>query len=119
MADPLEELEQALGGKVVSKSGRDPLDILQTQLEQPYSGGAAFSGGFTRGIPIVGPALESGAQSAAAHIRSLQSGRPVEEERQTVEDFAKRSTAGNPTLSTTGELAGGVTAMAPLGAFGV
>ena len=123
MPDPFDELERSLsqrpGMSVKSTTGRDPFDILQTQLEQPYSGGAAFSGGFARGIPIAGPAIESGAQSAAAGIRSMMSGRPYEEESKTVEDFAKRATAGNPTLSTTGELAGGVTAMAPLGAFGV
>lgn len=126
MADPLDDLERRLSGgvelrpgvSVKSTTGRDPLDILQTQFEQPYSGGAAFSGGFARGIPVVGPAIESGAQSAAAGIRSLMSGQPYTEERKAVEDFANRATAGNPTLSSVGELTGGVTATAPLGAFG-
>jgi len=120
MADPFDVLERELrGGQTVSARGRDPFDILQAELEQPYSGGAAFSGGFARGIPIAGPAIESGAQSAAAGIRSMMSGQPYAEERKTVADFANRATAGNPTLATIGELGGGVTATAPLGAFGV
>lgn len=117
MADPFDVIERELkGGQTVSGQGRDPFDVLQAQLEQPYSGGAAFGGGFARGIPVVGPAIESGAQKAAAGIRSYMQGTPYQQEQQTVEDFARRATAANPMLATTGELAGATTAMGGVGA---
>jgi hypothetical protein len=122
MADPFDELEKQYGESdrplLTTLRGvkGDPFAMLEAAQQQPYLGMNALTGGFLRDIPVVGPALESGAQSAAAGIRSRMYGTPYEQERQTVQDFAQRALAANPGLATAGGVAGNVAAFAPISA---
>jgi hypothetical protein len=74
--------------------------------------GMAATGGFLRGMPIVGPTLEAGAQRAAARTRSMITGHPFSEEFHEVPEIAKAAEEAHPIAATVGEIAGGVTGTA-------
>lgn len=75
----------------------------------------AFTGGFIRDIPIIGPSIETGAQNAAAGIRSLVYGTPFADERKAVSDYANAAKEENPATALAGGITGNITAMAPIG----
>jgi hypothetical protein len=95
-----------------SKIGFVPEQSKPTDTKQAVN---AFTGGFIRDLPIVGPTIESGAQKAAAGIRSLIHGTPYQDELKAVGDYAKGAAENNPGLTMAGGVAGNITALAPVG----
>ena len=84
---------------------------LAAQKVQQHPGaatGMAATGGFLRGMPIVGPTLEAGAQRAAARTRSMITGQPFPEELRSVEEHAKAAEEAHPTAETVGEIGDGL-----------
>jgi hypothetical protein len=79
----------------------------------------ALTGGAVRGVPIVGPYLDAGAKKAAAGVRSLIHGTPYDDELKAVSEYAEQAAKAHPALETTGEIAGGVGTLLPLGLTGV
>lgn len=90
--------------------------VLQQQLKPTGGATEAAAGGFVGGIPVIGPALKSGAQYAAGGIRSLITGNPFSEELGKVQGYAKRTEEAHPTAETAGEIGGGVYGMGVAGA---
>lgn len=74
----------------------------------------ALTGGIIEGVPIVGPYIKSGAERAAAGVRSLISGQPYEDELRVTRDFSRQSAEKNPGTALAGNIAGGVAGIAPL-----
>lgn len=110
----------------LTKEGVDPLTIDQKQEralldayqaqsgQQTGDGAAAVGRGLINGVPIVGPALLSGTNKAAAFLRSVSKGIPYDQALKDVEGFGERTANANPGATTGGELAGGVLGTAPL-----
>jgi hypothetical protein len=85
--------------------------------------GAGLSG-FIDGIPIVGPAILSGAQKAAAGISSMIDGEDYGTNLKQAQQITQTAQEQNPIASTAGEIAGGIAGTAPLvaaapAAFGI
>lgn len=120
MADAFDAIEKSLeeggGPQLTARPGqkRDAFEILQGQLEQPYSAINALTGGYLRDLPVVGPSIESGAQRAAAGIRSYLQGTPSEDELKNVQAFAERATAANPDYAKVGGLLSNTVGVGPL-----
>lgn len=68
----------------------------------------AALGGIIEGVPIVGPAIKSGTEKAAAKVRSLMYGTPYADELQAVQNYSKQSAEAHPVANTTGQVAGAV-----------
>lgn len=84
----------------------------------------AASTGFLGGVPLIGPALESGVQKASAAIHSLQNGQPYADNLAALQQRTALTQAANPGTTTAGAIGGGVVGAAPLmaaapAAFGV
>jgi hypothetical protein len=94
------DYKQRLEGAIAAK---------RVQQAPIAAAGMAGTGGFLRGMPIAGPALEAGAKGAAARTRSLISGQPFPEELGSVEAHAKAAEEAHPTAETVGEIGGGIT----------
>lgn len=77
---------------------------------------SSFLGGIISGVPIVGPAIQGGAQRAAAGVRSVIHGTPYADELTAVQDYAKRTQKEHSIAETAGEVVGGVGSMFGLGA---
>lgn len=76
----------------------------------------AAAGGFLEGIPVAGHYIKEGANRAIAHGISAIGGTPYEEVLQGVRDIAQQKEEQHPRAHVAGELAGGVTALAPVAA---
>lgn len=76
----------------------------------------AFARGGLEGIPIVGPAIRSGAEKLAAGVRSYLDDTPLELEQQRTELMSKAMAREHPVAETAGEITGGIGATAGLGA---
>lgn len=115
---------------LLTKAGINPLSVDQKaekaliakwdEEQQPAGDAAAFGGsaaigrGIINGVPVVGPALLSGTNKAAAFVRSIKEGIPYSEALRRVESFNDRLAEKRPGATTAGELAGGVLGTAPL-----
>ena len=73
----------------------------------------AFASG-VQGAPIVGPAISSGIQAAAAGARSLAHGTSYGDERQNVQAMTDLARYQHPAAAFAGDLTGAATATAPL-----
>ena len=73
----------------------------------------AFASG-VQGAPIVGPAISSGIQAAAAEARSLAHGTSYGDERQNVQAMTDIARYQHPAAAFAGDLTGAATATAPL-----
>lgn len=85
---------------------------------------SAFAGGAVNGVPIIGPALESGLDRVAAVARSVRRDVPYSQALKEVQGMAPADAAAHPLLHTAGEVTGAVLGTAPLvatapAAFGI
>lgn len=80
---------------------------------QPGDASAAVGRGMLNGVPIVGPYLLSGAEHAAAGIRSLKNDTKFSDELKNVQGFSEATAAAHPNAELGGEIAGGVVGTLP------
>jgi hypothetical protein len=73
----------------------------------------AASNSFINGIPIVGPALESGVQHVAAGANALLSGTPFDQNLSAAQSVVDRSNAAYPKTAMAGGITGGVAGTIP------
>ena len=104
-----EDFEKRLG--VGSAAPTEPVKAEQTT--GPLAAANAFTGGWVRGIPIVGPSIDTGVQHAAAYMRSRMYGTPYEDELKAVQSYATGTAAAHPNLELAGNVAGSINALAP------
>lgn len=84
----------------------------------------AFFEGAANGIPIVGPAIQSGLNKAAAAVRAIRRDEPYSQALNEVQGEVASDAAAHPALTTAGNVAGAVAGTAPLAvaapeAFGI
>jgi hypothetical protein len=75
----------------------------------------ALTGGMVRGVPIVGPSIDTGVRKFGAGVRSMINGTPYDDELKAVNQYVEATKATNPRTETAGNIAGSVGALAPLG----
>jgi len=80
--------------------------------------GAALTGA-VQGMPIVGPALLSGEQKAAAGLASLSNGKTYDQNLQSAQDLTIASQGQHPNFTTGGEIVGAVAPLAAVGSYGL
>jgi hypothetical protein len=90
-------------------------------MDAEGANGAVGTGmmGMAEGVPVIGPYAKAGVQRAAAGLSSLFDGESYDtnlKQAQAVTDEAQRA---HPGVNTTGQIAGAVGSMIPLGATGV
>ena len=104
-----DEFEKRLG--VGSAAPAEPAKAEQTT--GPLAAANAFTGGFVRGIPILGPVIDAGTRRAAAAARSVMYGTPYADELAAVNKYATGTAAANPNIELAGNVAGGINALVP------
>ena len=104
-----DEFEKRLG--VGSAAPTEPAKAEQTA--GPLAASSAFTGGWVRGIPIVGPSIDTGVQHAAAYMRSRMYGTPYEDELKAVQSYATGTAEAHPNLELAGNIGGSINALAP------
>jgi hypothetical protein len=101
-----------------------PDAVAKQAPEQPPVNGVApstarsFLGGYVEGVPLIGGALRSGIDSAAAGVASLVKGSSYEDEKSGVDAVRKMDETAAPTANKVGQFTGSVAPLVPLGAYG-
>ncbi len=118
MFDDLVPATQADGAPLglanVPTAASDPIYHGAVPIAQAPDQGAAtaFASGIG-GVPIVGPAIQAGAQRLAAGARSLMGGGSYGDELQHVQDMTDIARQQHPAAAFTGDLSGAALALAP------
>jgi hypothetical protein len=115
MADPTSQEIHMPNGDVLEFPSTMADDAIRAAItahygESGWGGPSSFAGGMISGVPVVGPAIQGGAQRAAAGIRSLEYGTPYANELKAVQSWANEQQAKHPLATGTGEVTGGVLA---------
>lgn len=95
--------------------GYDPATgMVDKSAPQSQSGILAGLSSAVEGMPIVGPALQSGVENVAAGIGSLLTGQPQQQVRQEMGGMVDSAQAANPGISTASGIGGAVLGAAPM-----
>lgn len=86
------------------------------RYSMPSPAATSAASGFIEGIPIAGPYIKSGVEMAAAKARSLRDSTSYADELATVRGANTQAAQDHPVLNATGQIAGAVAPMVPLGA---
>ena len=103
-----------IAGKIGIKGGSEAAGGGAGNASGGLGTATAASGGIINGLPVVGPYIKSGAEHAAALIRSWAHQTPYDAELRAVQGYDTASQAAHPIARTAGNLAGAVAGTAPL-----
>lgn len=99
----------------LSRLTDDQLKALYTQQTGSTGTINALAGGAIEGVPILGPLVKTGAERAAAGIRSVMQGTPYSDELKAVQDYAAAAKTQHPVANISGQVAGGIGSLGGLG----
>lgn len=112
----LDAAQASSASPAVSSAAYTPTATSDQNAASGLGKATAGSGGFVEGIPVVGPYLKSGAEKAAAEVRSWLYDTPYADELKAVQAYDRASMKAHPVARTVGNVTGAVVGTAPLAA---